>query len=234
MNHFSGKILVSVGLGFYLCQPAVATLNISNKYPSVSQAVQVTENVWNQSQELYFRRARNDVKLFNQRDLTDTEQVEFFSSFTNVINKPFPSPTEERKHSLLRLRSLCVIEYTRNDTIRNNQKTWEAIAKHIGKIRTQIIPDYIPQANPLDEPYMQRPSKEKEQAIREYELKLSDDNFQNNLQTENRSLSGRLKVYIQNQRTHGTVDINYVHQLMKLARFSETEKQELLKWINQK
>ncbi|WP_372796597.1 hypothetical protein [Pontiella sp.] len=230
-NH--NAMLIPV-LSAFMCLGCLGALNSTNKFPTVSEAGQVSEAVWKQSPELYYKRMRNDAKLFRQRKLAGDERQALFVSFTNLTTKPLPSHAEESKHSLLRLQSLSIIEFSRNDIIREDKRSWEEIAKHIGKIRDEIVPDYAPQANPLEEPYMLPPSKEREQKIKEYNDKLMADNFQRNLALENRSLTGRLEAYIQNQRTHGNIDIQHIEHLMLLAKFTDDEKEKMIQWINEK
>lgn len=222
---------------FVALNPVIATLNSTNKtsMTTIIKATQATEKLWEQSHESYLRSAISNAKNFNKRNVPENEYAIFFDSFTNMIQKPLPSPMENQTNSLLRLRTLCVVEYARNDEIRKDKKVWISIAKYIEKIRSQIIPDYVATGYPLNTPWDMMPiSKERDRLLAENRRIVAEGQYQMSLRNENRSLSGRLEVYMKNLHTHGTVDKEHIQQLMDLAQFNEEERKDIEQWNKRK
>jgi len=207
---------------------AVQTTNITEKTSTSIRPV--IQNMYEVEQvkdaEAYFRTMRKNAKQLKQVEVISDEEYRIvFRSFTNLVNQPI-SLDDKNSPELLDLRSLAVEDFIRQKQVRRDDRVWMALAQYIGNIRSQLPPPR-PSASSSKEFVMPSSTEEWEQG-----RKIG--NYQLALKHENMSLTSSLSIYLKNLKHEKSFDMNFVDELMELAKFTKEEKKEILVWFNEK
>jgi hypothetical protein len=150
------------------------------------------ENLWPHHPQSYFQSVRRAARNLGGATTNSNAVSMLLTLFSNMIQKPLPTndglavPCLEKKDEI-------VLYYLNFPEVTNDKSKLLAIAKYIGEIRTQIIPNFVPKTVYLNPPGVMDSSPEKvRQAIRENEQNKSLNSFQQALRIANNRLTFNL------------------------------------------
>lgn len=199
---------------------------------AIRDSVAEAEKFWPENPRTYFWVTAQNAKCFNKEGDSPPEYSALFGSFTNMVNKPTPLPEANKNaYDLLAHQCLSIEEHIRNPYLRKDERVWEAVAAHIGNMRSQIIPDYVSPLGPYKKVYPRNPSSEEVAKKKsKYERQKAKDDYQQVLNEKNLTLSDSLNNYLKNLLHHSQEEEKrgHVQELMELARFTDEEKASMM------
>ena len=170
----------------------------------VSQAIQskdakevmavlpVIEKLWPQKPDVYFASAKNAAGALDAAAASPDTRGAISNLFSSMIEKTMPSAPESAT-PCLEAKDDAILYFLNFREVREDKTNLLALARHVGTIRSQIIPNFVPKTVYVNPPgLMDATPAQAQQIIQENQRNQAYNNWQQSLSTANTILTFQL------------------------------------------
>jgi hypothetical protein len=116
-------------------------LEASNNVQSVISALPDVEKLWPQDPDTYLKSVSQAAHILGDTRDNPNAKQSLLNLFDSMMQKSCPT-NEEQATTWIKLKQDVVLYCLGPDKFRNNKSSWLEMAKFIGEVRSQIIPNY--------------------------------------------------------------------------------------------
>lgn len=199
-------------------------LQASNNPQKIIELLPDVEKLWPGHPEAYLKSVDLASHVLSKKLKATKNKKEFLYEFDSVMRKPIPT-NEVEATKWVKLKTDLILYFLSFDEIKNSKTSWLSIAKFVGEIRSQIIPNYRNQYMMLSISVMD--PIEREKIVRENEKKRIPDDFQRELNFANRSLTGQIELVSPCFLPGKSVDPNFKKAMIANAHLTDEDFKEM-------
>ncbi|MCG2678983.1 MAG: hypothetical protein L6455_03295 [Kiritimatiellae bacterium] len=207
---------------------AVSDLLAANNVEITIKAMPQIHALWPEQPNAYVELVEQAAGILAKANSNAVARQALMQLFSNTMETAV-MPDREDSALLLRLKCNATLNYLNIVELRNGESTWIAIAKNIGEIRSQIIPDYVKRGMLNPHGIMDASPQEAEKIKKNNEKNIAFDRFQQELYVTNRKLT--LILMNNGRRLCSEYDEirkeQFMQRIKSLSRLSEEESKEL-------
>ena len=183
---------------------ALAGGDVDTAYQEVTQAIQskdakqviaaqvAIEKLWPQKPDAYFASVKDAAGTLDAAKASPETRGAISNLFSSMIEKPVPTAPESAAASL-EAKDDAILYFLNFREVREDKTNLLALARHVGTIRSQIIPNFIPKTIYVNPPgLMDATPAEAEKIIQENEQNKAYNQRQQSLADANTILTFQL------------------------------------------
>jgi len=193
----------------------------------VIDALPAIEKLWPQEPKSYFASVRKAAEVLGAATTNDGAKSALAHLLSNLAEKPFPG-TPEADVLCLEGKKDAILYFLNFNDVRDDKTNLLAIAKCVGKIREQIVPDFVPKTIFKNPPgLMDATPEQAKKIIRENEQNKAINYFQQTLHSADGVLVFHLLHNAAGFSAGNPANADFIRQISKLAHLTAEEQRQL-------
>ena len=218
---------------------ALAGGDVDTAYQEVTQAIQskdakrvieaqpVIEKLWPQKPDAYFASVKDAAGTLDAAAANPAARSAISNLFSSMIEKTIPSAPDAAV-SCLEAKQDAILYFLNFREVREDKTNLLALARHVGTIRSQIIPNFVPKTVYVNPPgLMDATPAQAQQIIQENEQNKAYNQWQQSLADANTILTFHLLHDAARVAGKQPENAGFVKDLSVAARLTEDQQRQL-------
>jgi hypothetical protein len=203
---------------------AIPPALLSNDIPSAIVSSSEIEKLWPQHPQTYFQSTTRAAHILGGAPNEPGARQALLNLFSNMIQKPYPT-NSGLAGSCVEEKCNVILYYLNFDQVRKDISKWVAIARFIGEVRAQMVPNFtrkpVYSLNGLGQS-----TQERKQVLDQNEQNQAINALQQTLRATDSKLTFHLLHHV-NRISGGSETKELIEQIVSSAHLNQEEQRKL-------